>query len=392
MDCCGLWQSSAIALASGVANREKSCQAYELQLTAKQRAPGSLGSLSECTPESPSDRQRISCIHRVLASAHLVAQHLHLHLAVVLRTRRRWPEHANTCIRKLYAGTVWRGAREAVLDAHEELQQAARREGMPLVDVHRRPRFCRRRPRRPRSLTDTLRLGGGWSDSTGRCILSCTMNHHQEGSHLYIMVVLVLTDQRSEKCETLHLAMTGSRSLLCGVSITSTGTTFKWSQFVSSPVQRGFVRSRMVCMLTALIQPDRGGCLCLQRCASAFGRPCDTSTRRDEQFIDPQASSWCVCRRLIRRAAPLHACSTLAPQVAVGSALLQSTSPQLLDLTCSHARVQAAAATKYYVLQYSYVPDMMSKRDPYRQTHLDTIKSWVRLTGVLAALRACVSL
>ncbi len=45
----------------------------------------------------------------------------------------------------------------------------------------------------------------------------------------------------------------------------------------------------------------------------------------------------------------------------------------------SDAHSQAAAApAKYYVLQYSYVPDMMSKRDPYRQSHLDTIKTWVR--------------
>ena len=45
----------------------------------------------------------------------------------------------------------------------------------------------------------------------------------------------------------------------------------------------------------------------------------------------------------------------------------------------SDALLQAAAApAKHYVLQYSYVPDMMSKRDPYRQTHLDTVKKWVR--------------
>ena len=43
-----------------------------------------------------------------------------------------------------------------------------------------------------------------------------------------------------------------------------------------------------------------------------------------------------------------------------------------------NARLQAAAAPKYYVLQYSYVPDMMQKRDPHRQAHLDAIKQWVR--------------
>ena len=57
---------------------------------------------------------------------------------------------------------------------------------------------------------------------------------------------------------------------------------------------------------------------------------------------------------------------------------------QLLSHTTGHT--QAAAAPKHYVLQYSYVPDMMQKRDPHRQAHLDAIKQWVRDLGIAPAM------
>ena len=44
---------------------------------------------------------------------------------------------ATDCAMRVYV--LW-DAREAILDAHEQLQQAARREGVPLVDVHWRRR------------------------------------------------------------------------------------------------------------------------------------------------------------------------------------------------------------------------------------------------------------
>jgi hypothetical protein len=35
------------------------------------------------------------------------------------------------------------------------------------------------------------------------------------------------------------------------------------------------------------------------------------------------------------------------------------------------------AAPSYFILQYKYIPEIMEKRDPHRQGHLDAIKKGV---------------
>jgi len=51
-------------------------------------------------------------------------------------------------------------------------------------------------------------------------------------------------------------------------------------------------------------------------------------------------------------------------------------------------RLQAASSEPdYHVLQYTYVPDILEKRGPYRAEHLEGAKKMVRLILCMLVLR-----